>query len=112
MEPIRIKYYGLIPITRRGYLITTAVAFVVAGCMLALARVVGRLPPFTWPWEQAQFAAGSGFAPWFFNNFWRIILLLLVLELVDIATVVYRFAQKEAEQRARPPQPQPTNSRR
>jgi len=45
--------------------------------------------------------AGSGWAAWFFNHVYAILLVLILCEGIDILIVLRRFARLEAEQRAR-----------
>ncbi len=99
MEPVRIKYYGLVAMTKRAYLIATAVAAAVALLVIALAAAFQGLPPFRWPWEEPV-VRGKGFVPWLHNNLYLVLGTLLLLELIDIVTVLRQFAKKEAEQRA------------
>ena len=99
MEPVRIKYYGLVWMTKRSYLVTTAVAGVGAALILGVAAAAGLLPPFRWPWEEPALP-GTGFGPWFYNHLYLILGVLLLLEVVDIVTVLRKFARKEAEQKA------------
>ena len=109
MEPVRIKYYGLFPITKRGYVIATTVAALcllpACGFFLWVAWVaVGSLPPWRWPWELPARPARN-FGGWVFNYFYWIILVGAFLEMIDVLVVLRRFARKEAEQKAklRPP---------
>lgn len=109
MELVRIKYYGLFWITKRAYLIATAlgVLFLVAACgfFLWLSWAgLGSLPPWRWPWEPPTRPA-LNFGGWVFNYFYWIILVGVFLEMIDILVVLRRFAHKEAEQRAKLHQP-------
>jgi hypothetical protein len=109
VEPVRIKYYGLFWITKRGYLIATALAvlFLVPACgyfLWVAWLTVGSLPPWQWPWEPPPRPA-LNFGGWVFNYFYWIILAGVVLEMIDILVVLRRFARKEAEQNAKRDQP-------
>src|SRR5262249_14395589 len=101
------KYYGLIWMTKRGYLLTT---FFAAMFVLALGLIVGLLgllPPLPGSGQPPPPGLAPGFTTWFYNNFWWVILALLVLEAIDILTVLHKFRRKEAEQQARLGEAQP-----
>jgi hypothetical protein len=100
MKPVWIKYYGLIPMTRRGYLLTTTIAGVLAAGIFAAAFASGYLPPLSTLWQPVKLE-GPPALVWVYNHLYWIILVCLVLEVIDIYTVLRRFAQKEAEQRER-----------
>jgi hypothetical protein len=99
MAPARIKYYGLLPLTRRGYLVLIALADVLAVALVVRIAAAGLLPPLSTLWGEG-WAQGSG--AWVYNTLYWFILAALVAEVIDIVTVLRRFAQKEAEQRAQP----------
>src|SRR5262249_18184485 len=101
-ELVRIKYYNVIWMTKRAYLIATLIAAVVAFGAWGVAIALGFLPPLNWPWEQpARFPGHTGFAVWFYDHINWILCALVVAELFDIAITLRKFQQKEAEQRAR-----------
>ena len=100
MEPVRIKYYGLFWMTKRTYFILLlGIAFLVA-VLFASFAVVGMVPPVRWP-GQPLVLRQPGIFPWVVNNFYPIILALLVAQALDVLFVVRAFAKKEAEQKAR-----------
>ncbi len=101
MEPVRIKYYGLLWMTKRAYLIATALGalFLVLACgffFWVCWTTIGSLPPWHWLWEPPPRPA-LNFGGWVFNYFYWIILVGVFLETIDIVVVLRRFAQKEAE---------------
>jgi hypothetical protein len=106
MKPVRIKYYGLFWISKRGYLLTTLalfvlgmVLFVVAWVLFARSRsTVVWPPPFHWPWEAVPPGPPASFAVWIYHHFWTIIILLLFAEAIDILVMLRKFARLEAEQ--------------
>jgi hypothetical protein len=100
MQPIKIKYYGLIPMTKKARLILTAVGALSALFVLVLLAFTGGLPPWRWPWEPAARAQHS-LVDWIYNNCYWLILGFLVLEALDVYTVLRVFTKKEAEQRTR-----------
>jgi hypothetical protein len=97
MKPVWIRYYGLIPMTRRGYLVTTAIAGLFAAGVLIVALIARSLPPIRLPWQQPLIAK-TGVVPWLYNNFYSILLICVALEALDIALTLRRFAQKEKDQ--------------
>jgi hypothetical protein len=109
MKPVWIKYYGLIPMTKMGYLIATAVAGLFAAAALAVLLALGQAPPFHWPWEPVPRPGLPGLGPWLYNHLYEVLLVLFILEGIDLVLTLRRFAEKEAEQRAQlsDPTPQP-----
>jgi hypothetical protein len=101
MEHIQIKYYGLFPITKSTYLVTTLFVCTAMVVLIALCLLVGIFPPLALPWEQEPVIKEPGLGPWIANHIYWIILIGLILEALDIAVVLRCFARKEAEQRAR-----------
>jgi len=99
-RPIRIKYYGMIWLTKKAYLITTlCVGIIVFGMLLMMMVILGeRTPPFTLPWEPAPANTPPGIAGVFYHHFWTLIILVCVAEAIDIAVMLHKFAEKEAEQ--------------
>jgi hypothetical protein len=93
MEPVRIKYYGLIPMTKQGYLITLLAVGLPAVLILVVCTVIGVLPPLETIWRPLPRAN------WFVNHFWHIMLLLFVAQAIDTVVTLRVFARKEAEQR-------------
>jgi hypothetical protein len=104
MRPVWIKYYGLIPMTRRGYLITTGIAFLFAAIACAivfgLAIAHDRMPPFNRPGPPPP-GAPQTLGSWLYYNAYWCLLLLLIAEGLDILVTLRAFAKKEAEERAR-----------
>jgi hypothetical protein len=100
MEPVRIKYYGLVRMTKSAYLWTTAIAGAFAIGLLVLGRLAGNLPPFRWPWEPVPEPEAVGVAVWLYNHLYDIVLFCIVAEAIDVVMTLRAFARKEAEQRA------------
>jgi hypothetical protein len=95
MEPVRIRYYGLFPMTRRTYLVVTGVAAVFAGLLLLAAMALGAHPSTRLPWDPAL---NQQLFQRVYN--WWTLLALLVLEGLDILLTLRAFARKEAELKA------------
>lgn len=95
MQPVRIKYYGLIWMTKRTYLIATAIAAAVVLVLFLVIITLGGIPELKPPWDPAL--NGRGLLPRIYNA-WTFGA-LIVLELVDVAVMLRKFAQKEAELR-------------
>jgi len=101
-EPVKIRYYGLIAMTKKAYLWATALAGLFALAFFVMGLVAGLLPPLALPWNQIpRFPNQSGFGVWLYEYFYWILLILLVLEALDILLTLRKFAHKEAELRAR-----------
>ena len=98
-HPVKINYYGLCRLTRRQYLVATAVAGVVAVVVFYLVLAGDRLPPFSWPWEPMPPNAQPGWRGVFFHNFYTITAVFLFAEVIDIVVMMRKFNEKEAEAR-------------
>jgi hypothetical protein len=98
MKPVWIKYWGLIPMTRRGYLIALAVAGLIAIAIFAVFGFLGRLPPMRTLWQEVPIRTPHAWEYWFFNNLYRIIAICLLAQVIDTVVVLRRFARKQAEQ--------------
>jgi hypothetical protein len=96
--PLWIKYWGLIPMTRRGYLITLAVAAGLAVAVFVILEMMGRLPAFRTLWTEVPVRAPAFWEYWLYNNLYRILLICLVAQIIDTYLVLRRFAKKHAEQ--------------
>ena len=97
--PVKINYYGLCRLTRKQYLVATAVACVVAVVVFFLIAAGDRLPPFSWPWEPMPANARPGWRGVFFHNFYTITAAFLLAEVIDVAVTMRKFNEKEAEAR-------------
>ena len=102
MKPVWIRYYGIIPMTLRGYLITLSIVVgVVAFLMLVLiAAAPHLLPPLDTMWSGRHHVPGPGLAALFYNYLYWILLGCLVAQGIDTYCTLRAFAKKEAEQRA------------
>ena len=108
--PIRVKLYGLVSVTKFGYLMQLGL---VAVLLLVLLGVWAKLPP----WHEVQNpAAGSGMrnlppesvrlVSLLYNIPW-IVLAIAVLVALEAFFVLRRFAREEALRRAKAaPQPE------
>jgi hypothetical protein len=100
VEPVRIKYYGVVWLTKKAYLVGTAVTGALAAFFVVLCVVSGRLPPFSWPWEPRPAPHLTGVPGAIYNHVWDFLLVGIVLEAIDILVTMRTFARKEAERRA------------
>jgi hypothetical protein len=98
-EPVRIKLYGLVSVTKRGYL----TQLVMTGLLLIVWLIWwSYLPPLP-PRKEAQpahvelmrFVVGN--VPW-------IVLVLGLLLALEASIILRRFAREEALRRSRPPE--------
>jgi len=97
MQPVRIKYYGLISMTRRGYLISLAVGGIVAAGCLVFGALMGFMPPLRSLWEPVV-EKGPAFYVFCINNLYRFMILCLLLLTLETYVILRKFARKEAEQ--------------
>lgn len=95
MEPVRIKYYGLVWMTKRTYLIILVIAAAFAGVLLLAAILLGDIPESKFPWDPALAAKPFVYRLY---NVWTLGA-LLVLQVIDTGVVLAKFAQKEATQK-------------
>lgn len=100
MKPVWIKYYGLIPMTKRGYLVTLTVAGLFALFALLFAALLVGLPPIKTLWERDQAMAQRGLTGLFYNYFWWFLIVCLCAQVIDTMCTMRAFAKKEVEQRA------------
>jgi hypothetical protein len=94
--PVRIKVYGLISLTRRGYLVCLGLGAVLFVVLLALwALLIAPRSPAepAEPGEPALWALLRDGMPW-------VIVAAALLEGVEAYFVLRRFRRAEAEQRA------------
>lgn len=102
MGPVRIKYYGMFWITRRGYLIATALAGLFALVVWLIVWSLDLLPPWLWPWDPPpKLPPNTSPLQWLGYHYSYLIVLGLVGEAIDVFVMMRKFAQKEAEQRAK-----------
>ena len=96
MTPVRVKLYGLIPITRRRYLTQFVVALVLSAALL-LARWL------YWPTVRRTLEAARSDALDAVIRFWDLapylIAGIVVLQLIEAWIVLRRFGRIEAEQK-------------
>ena len=88
MEPVRVKAYGLVPMTKRTYL-----SWQSAGAVILLVLYwTADLVPF----------------PPTLKSYWRpLILLTAVADVAETAVMLWRFSVAERRARAAHPQPPP-----
>src|SRR5262249_281594 len=111
MSQIRIKYYGILPITKRGYLLATAVGGVVALGVIVVCMLIGRMPPLStlWqPWQPSPARERLLFR--LYDHLYHIILICIVLQIIDGFVVLRRFQRLEAAQRVSLVAGQPTDT--
>ena len=95
MEPVRIKLYGLISITKRGYVIQ----LILGGLLLLVLLVMSSFAPQTLPPGAQQSSWWVRLLLWLLINLPWIILALVALYAIEAVIVFHRFARAEAEQR-------------
>jgi hypothetical protein len=95
VPPVRIKYLGFIPLTRRAYLTLLAVAALALAVLLGIATYLGRPPSWQFPWDPSL--DRWGLWPRIYN--WWVIFAALAMEGLEVMVTLRQFAKKEAEQR-------------
>jgi hypothetical protein len=81
MEPVRVKIYGLVSVTKFTYLVVQAIGAVV----LALLYLVSYALPVSIQYQ----------------SYWRwFIVIIVVLEMIETSVILWKFAQAERAQRA------------
>jgi hypothetical protein len=100
VEPVRVKVYGLVSMTRRGYLTQLAIA-----AMLVFVLLVFRW--LRWPEVRPDPAKVRDqrvlYVIVFFDNVQWIVAVVAALLVFEAWLVLRRFAQKEAERASQPP---------
>lgn len=100
MEPVRIRYWGLLWLTRPTYLVIQSISLVLCVVMMAvgLAGILwsGIILPH-WP---ASDNGGELLASWLALVFWAG-LLCLIAEIVEMCMMLRKFTRAEAEQRTK-----------
>ena len=95
MTPVRVKLYGLIPITRRRYLTQLVVALVLSSALLLAWWLY-------WPTVRGSLEASRSDVLDGVVRFWNVapylILGIVALQLIEAWVVLRRFRRKEAEQ--------------
>lgn len=94
MDPVRIRLYGLVSVTKRGYLIQLVVAAVVLAGLLLLRILAPPLP------DAAGTPSGLEFLAGFLRNLHWIVLALAALFALEAYIVLRRFGREEAKRRA------------
>ena len=100
MEPVRVKVYGLVSMTRRGYLMQLAGAVTLVLVLLAFHYL-------RWPEVRPDATKVRGqfqrYVIAFFDHVHWIAAVIAVLLALEAWLVLRRFARKEAERVSKPP---------
>src|SRR5262249_20142141 len=92
--------------TKRGYVVTLTMAGCVAALIVAYAALAGLLPPLSTLWEPDPAKARFGAGGFLYNYLWWIVGICLVGQILDSMMVFRRFAEAEAQERAKAEQTQ------
>src|SRR5262249_56828200 len=90
VQPVRVKAYGLVYLTRPTYLIIQSIGLVLLLSFLAVCLLLPR------PVPAEQHNAGI---TWILDYGPLVVVAVLFLEAIETTIILMRFAQKEAEQR-------------
>jgi hypothetical protein len=101
---VRLKYYGLIWVTKRGYLIGTVVTAAILAIGLVAGYAAGVLPPLSTMWGEQWPAARLTPWPWLYSCLYWLILVGVIIEVFVTIRMLRRFAEKETEKRTPVPQ--------
>jgi hypothetical protein len=99
-KPVWIKYWGLIPMTRRGYVVTLTMVAALAGIVVVYCALAGWLPPLRTLWEPDAVRVPTNFFGWVYRHLWWIVIACLIAQIIDTCLVLRQFAGKEREQAA------------
>ena len=99
MPPVRIKYYGLIPMTKRAYLIALTASGLMALFIVVTGGMLGALPPLDTMWSSEHHRRGTDVLALLHNYLYWIIVVCLAAQAFDIWITLRVFAKKEAAQR-------------
>jgi hypothetical protein len=98
VEPVRVKYWGMIWLGRRGYLLFNGIGWLLLVGILVAGVHYKLLPPFRWP-SDPPFVESGGVAAFLINHLYDFVILGFIAQLLD-AVVFYRsIAKKEASLR-------------
>jgi hypothetical protein len=95
MSAVRIKYLGLIPMTKFAYLVAVAAAGGFALFAVLIAAILGLLPPVDTMWSRQHHLPHSGILAWWHNYLYWFILVCLFAEAIDIYCSLRQFAKKQ-----------------
>jgi formate hydrogenlyase subunit 3/multisubunit Na+/H+ antiporter MnhD subunit len=101
LKPVWIRYYGLIPMTRRGYLRTLAALSALLVVFLLGSAALGGLPPLDTMWSAQHRLPGSAITAVLYNYFYWFTGAALAAQAVDTWCTMRAFARAEAEQWAK-----------
>jgi hypothetical protein len=100
VSPVRVKYYRLLSLTRRQYLVLQVILLTLFLILLTVALTL-PIPPALREAARTDFKARLIQLLW--ENFLWIGLLVLLLEAVETFIMLQKFACKEAEQKTGSP---------
>jgi hypothetical protein len=100
MKPVWIMYYGLLPVTRFGYLVATGVGWFGVAVLGLVGLIFGFLPPLETLWQWDPFMGTQGITGLFYNYFWWFVVVCAMAQVVDIWITLGLIAKKEDEQKA------------
>jgi hypothetical protein len=96
VEPVRVKYWGLIWLGRRGYLLLNGIGWLLVVAILVAAVHYKLLPPFRWP-SDPPVVESPGVAAFLINHLYDFVILGFVAQMLD-AVVFYRLMSKKEAQ--------------
>jgi hypothetical protein len=97
---VRIKYFGLIPMTRFAYLVALAATGGIALFIVVVGAILGLLPPMDTMWSRENHLPAASLEAWLYDYFYWFVFACLMGQVIDIYRSLRQFARKEQQQRA------------
>jgi hypothetical protein len=99
MKPVKIRYFGILPMTRKLYLNLVVWGWIGVTLLLIVASFAapGRMPPFRGPWESTPPVVNSTreFLYW---HFYDLYFICLVAQVIDAAIMLRKYKAKQEEE--------------
>lgn len=103
MKPVKVRYMGIWPMTRRQYLRTVIWGWVALILLLMLFTMLrpNRAPAFHWPWDSKSPRLRTLFQTLYGHYFYTILFACIIAQIVDAVIMMRKFREKEAEEARR-----------
>ena len=99
MKPVKIRYFGILPMTKKLYLNLVLWGWVGVTLLLIIVSFAfpRRLPPFRLPWEPMPPVVNSPqeFLYW---HLYDLYFICLIAQIIDAAIMMRKFRSKEEEE--------------
>jgi len=101
MKPVKVRYFGVLPLTRKAYwriLFWVCVATTIL-VILVLTLTSRPVPPFHWPWETPSPTLKSTADLLYYHYGYTLVAACIIAQIIDAAVMMKKFAAKEQERR-------------